>query len=177
MPRWARRLRRASSAATICFAADDEKERKVSVLLLGNGVLSTHRFERPLAVEMDEHQDSAAPLERWKAAALLRRTSTSGRCRELPRPRLRTGTIGGPAGVHGFDDLGVADLLKVDRGDPEVRLTELALYDAQRHPLAGHLHGVSMAQLVRRGATPTPASRRGSERAAVATTAGRRSGR
>src|SRR3954447_18101143 len=46
------------------------------------------------------------------------------------------------AGVHGLDDLGVVDDLQVDRGDPEVVVTQLALDDDERHALVSHLDGV-----------------------------------
>src|SRR4051794_2476238 len=40
------------------------------------------------------------------------------------------------AGVDGVDDLGVVDPLKVDRGDTEVAVAELALDDDERHAFA-----------------------------------------
>jgi len=43
---------------------------------------------------------------------------------------------------------------RIDRGDAEVGVAELALDDDQRHALAGHLDGVRVAQLVRRKASP-----------------------
>jgi hypothetical protein len=48
------------------------------------------------------------------------------------------------------DDLTRVDPLEVDRGDPEVRVPELALNDRQRDPFVRHLDRVSMPQLVRR---------------------------
>jgi hypothetical protein len=50
--------------------------------------------------------------------------------------------------VDGVDDLGVIDSLQMDRGDPKVRVAELALDHDQRHTLARHLNRVRMAQLV-----------------------------
>jgi hypothetical protein len=52
-------------------------------------------------------------------------------------------------GVDRFDDLGVVDALQIDRRDPEVAMSELALDHDQRHALAGHLDRVCVAQLVR----------------------------
>jgi hypothetical protein len=48
--------------------------------------------------------------------------------------------------------------LKVDRGDPEVAVAELALDDGQRDALAGHLDGMSVTQLMGCEAAP-PAGR------------------
>ena len=56
--------------------------------------------------------------------------------------------------VDGVDDLGVIDSLKMDRGDAEDGVSELALDDVQRHALPGHLDGVCVTQLVRREAPP-----------------------
>ena len=50
--------------------------------------------------------------------------------------------------MDGVDDLGVIDPLEINRGDPEVRVPELALNDDQRHTLVRHLHGVRVAELV-----------------------------
>jgi hypothetical protein len=46
------------------------------------------------------------------------------------------------------DDLGVVDPAQVRGGDLDIGMTELALYDKQRDPLAGHLDRVGMAELV-----------------------------
>jgi hypothetical protein len=43
--------------------------------------------------------------------------------------------MGRAAGVDGLDDLRVVDALQVDRGDPEVAVTELSLDDDERHAL------------------------------------------
>jgi hypothetical protein len=61
------------------------------------------------------------------------------------------------------DDLGVVDPAQVRGGDPEVGMPELALYDQERDPLAGHLDRMRMPQLVGR----EPAANSGSERGAV----------
>jgi hypothetical protein len=37
-------------------ARDDEEERRVRLLLLGKAAVLAHRYERPLAAEMDELQ-------------------------------------------------------------------------------------------------------------------------
>jgi hypothetical protein len=38
---------------------DDDQERRVRLLLLGKGAVLAHRFERPLAAELDDQQHSA----------------------------------------------------------------------------------------------------------------------
>jgi hypothetical protein len=40
----------------LTLARDDEEERRVRLLLLGKAAVLAHRFERPLAAEMDESQ-------------------------------------------------------------------------------------------------------------------------
>jgi hypothetical protein len=47
--------------------------------------------------------------------------------------------------VDGVDDFGVVDPAQVRGGDSEVGVPELSLDDDQRHPFAGHLHGVSVS--------------------------------
>ena len=54
------------------------------------------------------------------------------------------------------DNLGVVDPAHVRRRDPEIGMTELALDDQQWDPLAGHLDGVGVPELVRREATANP---------------------
>jgi hypothetical protein len=54
------------------------------------------------------------------------------------------------------DDLGVVDPTQVRRGDAEVGMPELALYNQQRDTLARHLHSLRMSQLV--GCEPAPNS-------------------
>jgi hypothetical protein len=54
------------------------------------------------------------------------------------------------------DDLGVVDPAQVRGGDPEVGMPELALYDQERDPLAGHLDSVRMSQLVLVPTSPQP---------------------
>jgi hypothetical protein len=49
-----------------------------------------------------------------------------------------------------MDDLDVVDPTQVRRRDAEVCMPELALYDEQRDPLAGHLDSVGMPELMRR---------------------------
>jgi hypothetical protein len=39
-------------------ASDDEEERRARLLLLGKAAVLAHRFERPLAAEMDDDQQS-----------------------------------------------------------------------------------------------------------------------
>jgi hypothetical protein len=63
------------------------------------------------------------------------------------------------AGADDVDDLGVVDALKLDRGDAEVAVAELALDDDQRDTLVGHLDGVRGAQLMRREAPPQAGGR------------------
>ena len=56
--------------------------------------------------------------------------------------------------MDGVDDLGAIDPLEVDRGDPEVRVSELALYDDERDSFVGHLYCVGVPQLVWRESAP-----------------------
>jgi hypothetical protein len=51
------------------------------------------------------------------------------------------------------------DALRVDRGDPEVGVPELALDDDQRDAFPSHLDGVGVAKPVRR--QPSPHARPG----------------
>jgi hypothetical protein len=44
--------------------------------------------------------------------------------------------------------LSVVDPLEVDRGDAEVAVAELALYDHERHAFARHFYGVGVPQLM-----------------------------
>jgi hypothetical protein len=44
----------ASTAAALTLAKDDDQERRVRLVLLGKGAVLAHRFERPLAAELDE---------------------------------------------------------------------------------------------------------------------------
>ena len=67
--------------------------------------------------------------------------------------------------MHGLDDLAAVDALKVDGGDAEVAVPQLALDDDQRYAFAGHLDGVGVAQLVWDEAAPD--SRRGGGYAAA----------
>ena len=64
------------------------------------------------------------------------------------------GIIGGSAAVDGVDDLGVVDLLEVDRGDAEVGVAKLALDDVERDALVCHLDRVRVPQLMRCKAPP-----------------------
>jgi hypothetical protein len=57
------------------------------------------------------------------------------------------------AGVDRVDDLGIVDALEVDRRDPEVAVTELALDEDQRNTLMRYLDRVRVLQLVWREAT------------------------
>jgi hypothetical protein len=60
-------------------ARDDEEERRARPLLLGKAAVLAHRFERPLAAEMDEKRNSTFPRERLESTtpfAWLRRSWT-----------------------------------------------------------------------------------------------------
>jgi hypothetical protein len=46
------------TSAGLAPASDEEQERTVGLLLLGKGAVFAHRFDRPLAVEMDDSQQS-----------------------------------------------------------------------------------------------------------------------
>jgi hypothetical protein len=50
--------------------------------------------------------------------------------------------------VHGVDDLGVIDSLEVDRGDPEVGVSQLPLDDHERDAFMSHLDRVRVPKLV-----------------------------
>ena len=50
--------------------------------------------------------------------------------------------------MNGVDDLRVIDSLEVGRGDPEVRVPQLALDDDERDAFVGHLDGVRVPELV-----------------------------
>ena len=50
--------------------------------------------------------------------------------------------------MHGVDDFGVVDALQVDRSDPEIGVSQLALDDNQRKPLPRHLDRMGMSKLV-----------------------------
>jgi hypothetical protein len=52
--------------------------------------------------------------------------------------------------VDGIDDLAAVDSLKLDAGDAEVGVAELALDDDEWDAFVGHLDRVSVAELVRR---------------------------
>ena len=52
-----------------------------------------------------------------------------------------------------IDDLSTVDPLKVDRGDSEVGVAELALDHLQRDALSRHFNGMGVTQLMRREAT------------------------
>jgi hypothetical protein len=43
------------------------KERRLRLLLLGKAAVVAHRYERPLAAEMDEFRQSALPRKRSRA--------------------------------------------------------------------------------------------------------------
>ena len=51
--------------------------------------------------------------------------------------------------MDGVDDFGVVDALEVDRGDPEVAVSELSLDDDERDAFVGHLDRVGVPELVR----------------------------
>jgi hypothetical protein len=57
---------------------DDEQERRVRLLLLGKGAVLVHRFERPLAAEMDEVQQRDDAIGRVPGTAARRHKE---RCR------------------------------------------------------------------------------------------------
>jgi hypothetical protein len=50
--------------------------------------------------------------------------------------------------VDGVDDLGIVNVLQIDRRDAEVAVAELPLDDYERHPFASHLDGVGVTQLM-----------------------------
>jgi len=47
-------------------AADEEQARTVGLLLLGKGAVLAHGFDRPLAVEMDEDEQSGRRTRRYR---------------------------------------------------------------------------------------------------------------
>jgi len=74
--------------------------------------------------------------------------------------------------MHSVDDLARIDPLETDRGDPAVRVPELALDDRQRDPFVRHLYRVSMPQLVR-GEPPPDTGLRGEAAKLAAGSCGR----
>src|ERR1035441_483385 len=50
--------------------------------------------------------------------------------------------------MDGVDDLGAVDPLQIDRGDAEVRVSELSLDDDERHALMRHLDGMRVTELM-----------------------------
>jgi hypothetical protein len=69
------------------------------------------------------------------------------------------------AGANRLDDLSAIDALQVDRGNPEVGVSQLALDDVERDALSGHLDSVGVAQLVWSESPPHPGlGRRASKR-------------
>ena len=56
---------------------------------------------------------------------------------------------------------GAVDALQVDRGDPEIGVTELALDHKQGHTFTSHLDGVCVPELVRREASADARTRSG----------------
>ena len=95
-------------------------------------------------------------MARASRAAAPRPERRSRACASRPRflrQRAQSGARGDhrrSAGVDGIDDLAAIDALQVDRRDPQVSVTELALDDDQRDFFACHLHGVGMSQLMGR---------------------------
>jgi hypothetical protein len=89
-----------------------------------------------------------APITGRADRARLR--SQAGACRDHGRLAV----------VDRLHDLSGVDSLEVDRGDPEVRVSELPLDDRQRDPFVGHLDRVSMPELVWREPPPYPGLRR-----------------
>jgi hypothetical protein len=63
--------------------------------------------------------------------------------------------------VNGFDDLAAIDALQLNEDDAEVAAPEFTLDDDQRHPVARHLDGLRVGQLVRRKATAPSCPGRG----------------
>lgn len=61
--------------------------------------------------------------------------------------------------VNGVDDLGVVNAPQVHGRDCQIGVPKLALDHQQRDPLARHLHGVCMAELVRREPSSHPSTR------------------
>ena len=61
---------------------DDDHERSVRLLLLSKRAVLAHRFERPLAAELDEEQRCLRPLR-------VGRRSYSSAARARERARLR----------------------------------------------------------------------------------------
>jgi hypothetical protein len=66
------------------LARDDDQERKLRLLLLGKGAVLAHRFERPLAAEMDESEQGLDRLGRRRGPAPIR---ALGKCGSPTGPR------------------------------------------------------------------------------------------
>lgn len=115
-----------------------------------------------------------------RASALARRSGSARVALPLSPPRVVRAAPG--AGRHhrrssrmdGRDDLLDVNALEVDRGRPQVGVTELSLDDVQRHALAGELKRMRLTELVWR--EPAPHPRSGSEAAELDPNSGRRPG-
>ena len=59
-----------SSEVVRTLAPDDQQARKVRRLLLGKGVVSAHRTERPFAARLDDDQQSSRGARRDRDARL-----------------------------------------------------------------------------------------------------------
>jgi hypothetical protein len=74
------------------LAMDEEQERTVGLLLLGNGAVLAHGFDRPLAVEMDEKERSGELACRQPQRYRNARDSNSDRVRNDRRQGARSGS-------------------------------------------------------------------------------------
>jgi hypothetical protein len=86
-------------------------------------------------------------LKRLTAGFAWRQPSASGSTGSAAyRPSATAAGITGAPTMDDINDLATLDPLQIDRGDPEVRMAELALDHIQGHALARHLDGVGMAE-------------------------------
>ena len=108
--------KRVSASAPMTVASDDQQARKVRLLLLGKGVVSAHRIERPLAARLDEYEQRPASDAgrdarrsfyerrlRWPGAHACRGLAASvssrlARARVVSRSRLRYASFGAETG-------------------------------------------------------------------------------
>jgi hypothetical protein len=128
--------------------------------------------DEPSSARRSGHSAAHYRLGRGRAVRSRARALSQCATSVARRGHIRTiiasrGTIGSRRDVDGVDDLGEVDGLRVDGGDPEARVPELALDDDQRDAFPSHPDGVGVAKPVRARtiAARPPGRRRGASSA------------